>query len=411
VLFINPNRAAGQRAPVTSWISVASWAKAARRLWGKAWIVTTEGVMEPEEIMRRASDPHTLKGPTGSPSLRRRVPTTVKTGLKDVRKMVEARRFRESGRKGPWTSEDVRFVWQRHDLFHDTGLVAARELDRPLVVFTPALIVHEAAGWGVRRPGWQRLLERTAEAPLLRAADLVACGSDEIAEQVKRLGVSPDHLLVTPNGVDPEMFSPDRSGIEVRRRLGLAEKYVIGWVGSFRRFHGLEMALEAMRQIESHMPEATLLLVGDGLERERIEETVRTHGLRNVVMTGAVGYLDIPEYVAAMDVAIITDRGTGSFHYSPLKLREYMSAGKAVIAPRVGEMSRWLSDGEDAVLIESGDTDGLAAALTTLHDEPEMRQRLGMAARQKILDQATWDIQLLRIDAALQGAAQSQSSE
>ena len=325
--------------------------------------------------------------------------------------MVEARRFRESGRKGPWTSEDVRFVWQRHDLFHDTGLVAARELDRPLVVFTPALIVHEAAGWGVRRPGWQRLLERTAEAPLLRAADLVACGSDEIAEQVKRLGVSPDHLLVTPNGVDPEMFSPDRSGIEVRRRLGLAEKYVIGWVGSFRRFHGLEMALEAMRQIESHMPEATLLLVGDGLERERIEETVRTHGLRNVVMTGAVGYLDIPEYVAAMDVAIITDRGTGSFHYSPLKLREYMSAGKAVIAPRVGEMSRWLSDGEDAVLIESGDTDGLAAALTTLHDEPEMRQRLGMAARQKILDQATWDIQLLRIDAALQGAAQSQSSE
>jgi glycosyltransferase involved in cell wall biosynthesis len=153
------------------------------------------------------------------------------------------------------------------------------------------------------------------------------------------------------------------------------------------------------------------MLVGDGLERERIEETVRTLGLRNVVMTGAVGYLEIPEYVAAMDVAIITDRGSGSFHYSPLKLREYMSAGKAVIAPRVGEMSRWLADGVDAVLIESGDTAGLAAALADLHGQPELRQRLGTAARQKILEQATWDIQLLRIDAALQGAAQARTGE
>jgi glycosyltransferase involved in cell wall biosynthesis len=164
------------------------------------------------------------------------------------------------------------------------------------------------------------------------------------------------------------------------------------------------MALEAMREVESSIPEATLMLVGDGLERERIEKTVGSLGLRNVVLTGTVGYLEIPDYVAAMDVAIITDRGSGSFHYSPLKLREYMSAGKAVVAPCVGEMSRWLADGEDAVLIESGDTDGLATALVDLHGRPELRERLGAAARQKILDQATWDIQLLRIDAALRGA-------
>jgi glycosyltransferase involved in cell wall biosynthesis len=390
---------------------VASWAKAARRLWGKAWIVTTEGVLEPDEVMRRASDPEALKGPPGPSSLRRKIPTTVKTGLKDVRKAVEARQFRASRESGPWSADQIRFVWQRHDLFHDAGLVTARELERPLVLFTPALIVQEAVGWGVRRPGWQGLLERTAETPVLSSADLVACGSDEIAEQVKGLGVSPDRLLVTPNGVDPEMFSPDRDGGEVRRRLGLGERFIIGWVGSFRPFHGLEMALEAMREVELTIPKATLMLVGDGLERERIEETVRTLGLRNVVMTGAVGYLEIPEYVAAMDVAIITDRGSGSFHYSPLKLREYMSAGKAVIAPRVGEMSRWLADGVDAVLIESGDTAGLAAALADLHGHPELRQRLGRAARQKILEQATWDIQLLRIDAALQGAAQARTGE
>jgi glycosyltransferase involved in cell wall biosynthesis len=112
-----------------------------------------------------------------------------------------------------------------------------------------------------------------------------------------------------------------------------------------------------------------------------------------------------------MDVAVITDRGAGSFHYSPLKLREYMAAGKAVIAPRIGEMARWLVDGEDAVLVESGDTEGLAAAIQDLHGQPDLRARLGAAARRKILEQATWDIQLLRIDEALQGAPRARSPE
>jgi glycosyltransferase involved in cell wall biosynthesis len=411
VLFLNPNRAGGQTAPVASWISVASWATAARRLWGQSWIVTPEGILEPEEIMRRASDPVALKGPPGPPSLRRKVPTTLKTGIKDARKALEARQFRGAGLEGPWRSEQVRFVWQRHDLFHDAGVTAARALERPLVVFTPALIVQEAAGWGVKRPGWRGILERSAEAPLLKAADVVACGSVEIAEQVGRLGVPEERLLVTPNGVDPEMFSPERHGHEVRRRLGLEGKFVIGWVGSFRKFHGLDMALEAMKRIESEIPEATLLLVGDGLERAHVEDTVRDLDLRNVVMTGTVGYLEIPEHVAAMDVAVITDRGAGSFHYSPLKLREYMAAGKTVIAPRIGEMARWLADGQDAVLVESGDIEGLAAAIQDLHGRPDLRARLGAAARRKILEQATWDIQLLRIDDALQGAPRARSPE
>ena len=411
MLFLNPNRAGGQTAPVASWISVASWAAAARRLWGQSWIVTPEGILEPEEIMQRASDPAALKGPPGSASLRRKIPTIVKTGLKDARKALEARQFREAGLEGPWRSEDVRFVWQRHDLFHDAGVAAAKALERPLVVFTPALIVQEAAGWGVKRPGWQGLLERTAEAPLLKAADVVACGSVEIAEQVGRLGVPEARLLVTPNGVDPEMFSPEKRGDDVRQRLGLEERFVIGWVGSFRKFHGLDMALEAMKTIESEIPEATLLLVGDGLERAHIEETVHALDLRNVVMTGTVGYLEIPEHIAAMDVAVITDRGSGPFHYSPLKLREYMAAGKAVIAPRIGEMARWLVDGEDAVLVESGDTKDLAVAIVHLHERPDLRDRLGAAARRKILEQATWDIQLLRIDEALQGAPSARAPE
>jgi len=74
-------------------------------------------------------------------------------------------------------------------------------------------------------------------------------------------------------------------------------------------------------------------------------------------------------------------------------------------------MARWLADGEDAVLVESGDTEGLAAAIVDLQERPDLRDRLGKAARRKILEQATWDIQLLRIDDALQGAASARAPE
>ena len=67
-------------------------------------IVTPEGILEPEDVMRRASDPVAIKGPPGPASLRRKVATTVKTGLKDVRKALEARRFRGAGLEGPWRS-------------------------------------------------------------------------------------------------------------------------------------------------------------------------------------------------------------------------------------------------------------------------------------------------------------------
>lgn len=400
VLFLNPSRVAGQNAPLASWISVANWATAAEQLWGEAWVVTPEGRLTPDELYARATDPATRKTPAG-PTWKRFVPTVVKTALKDVRKWREARGFREAGLSGPWQNEPVRFVWQRHDLFHDAGVVAARALNRPLVLFVPALIVAEARSWGVSRPGWGSYLERVAEKPQLLAADVVACGSHEIAEQVRLMGVADERVLVTPNGVDPERFSPEIPGDAVRARYGLEDRYVVGWVGSFRSFHGLDNALSAMQRVQKEIPGAALLLVGDGLERSRIGDLTRELGLNDVTMTGTVPFPDVPAHVAAMDTAIITDLGDASFHYSPLKLREYMAAGKAIVAPRVGEMGRWLADGEDALLVPSGDVAALADALITLGRDGDLRQRVGTAAREKVLRDATWASQLLRIDEAL----------
>ncbi len=385
---------------MASWISVAGWASAAQRLWGEAWIVTPRGILTPDEIVAIASDPR-LRRPHAKSSWRRVIPAILKTAMKDLRKAAQARRFREAAVEGPWRARPPRFVWQRHDLFHTAGLVAARSLRRPLVLFVPALIVREASTWGVRRRGWAGFLEAQGERPQIRSADLVACGSREIAEGVTRMGVHPERVIVTPNGVDTHRFSPDRSGARVRGRLGLEDRFVIGWTGSFRRFHGLDMALEAMRILQEDIPEAALLLVGDGLDRPRIERLARDLGLHNVLMPGAAPYQEIPEHIAAMDVALVTDRGDDEYHYSPLKLREYMACGKAVVAASVGEVGRWLTDGRDALLVESGDAPSLARAIRKLYEDPDRRRALGSSALQKVVSEATWEVQLQRIDTAL----------
>ena len=116
-----------------------------------------------------------------------------------------------------------------------------------------------------------------------------------------------------------------------------------------------------------------------------------------VVFAGAVAARAVPDYLNAMDVAVVSARSQGGFHYSPLKLREYLACGRAVLAPRVGEIPRFLDDGVHALLYEPGDADDLAAKLRQLHDDPALRARLGAAGRELVIATATWDTRLAEL--------------
>lgn len=397
-LFVMPRSVAGQTGPVGMWLMVAGWAAAARRIWGESWLLTPEGVVTPEEARSLASR-RTATGEPGS-SWKRWVPTTLKTLAKDVREWRRATRFAHRPLDGEWGDRRLAFIWQRHDLFQDAGHRLARRYDVPLVLCVDAPVVWEARRWGVRRPGWGRLLERVAENPLLRSADLVACVSDEVADEVKKRGVAPERILVTPNGVDVEVFTPDVPGSAVRDRHSLGDRFVLGWIGSFHRFHGLELAIDAVAELDDSA-DLTLMLVGDGLDRARIEEHARRAGLSNVVFTGTIEHADIPQYIAAMDAALVSSDDPDAFHYSPLKLKEYMACGKPVIGPRLGELRQTISDGEDGILVEPGDVASLAAAIRRLQADPAMRAQMGTAARNRMVQEGSWERQVRRTVEAL----------
>jgi glycosyltransferase involved in cell wall biosynthesis len=378
---------------VAALLSTAGWAAAAERELGRSWVVTPNGVFTPGEARRWGSDP-SLSSPNG-PTIRRRLPAVAKTAAKDVLRWRQSRRF-DIDADGPWSGTEIELVWQRHDLFHTAGLDLARRVGAPSVLFVPAAKVWEAERWGTTRPGWGRWLERRAERPALLGADLVACGSETVVEQVLRIGVPDSRVLLTPTGVDIELFAELPHPTSLRRRLGLQNRFVVGWIGSFRRFHALEQAVGAAAAV----PGAALLLVGDGPERARIERLVR-HREVTAIFTGTVPHDQLPAYLAAMDVAVILAPRDEPYHYSPLKLAEYLAAGLPVVAPASGQLAQRLTDGVDAIVVPPHDVAALGAALRRLRDDPEERARLGKAARAAAEVEWLWDDQVRRVLDAL----------
>lgn len=395
-IFVLPTTTAGQLGPVAGWISACGWADAAARELGCAWVVTPQGFLDVDEVRRQAASAE-RSAPTGDRRARRAVPPMAKTLVKDVREAVRARRFRIDAR-GPWTDggHPVEFVWQRHELFHTAGLDLAAELQVPSVLFVPALLVWQAERWAVRRPFWGQWLERQAERPALRKATLVACGTEVVAEEVTRLGVADEHVIITPTGVDLELFSQPVDRAEARRALGIGDEFVVGWAGSFRKFHALDDLVHAVATLEGA---TLLLLVGDGPERPRIERLVAELGVP-ARFTGLVPHGELPRMLAAMDVGMVLGRPDESFHYSPLKLAEYLAAGLPVVAPGVPQLADRLEDGRNAALFQHGDAAGLAAVLRSLGDDPALRRRLAEGGRAAATEWS-WDHQVRRVRLAL----------
>ena len=374
-------------------LSTAGWAAAAERVLRRSWVVTPTEVLTPSTARLRGSDP-TLRSRSEA-SVRRRLPAAAKTAIKDVLHWRLSRRF-SIDPHGPWSGPDVTFVWQRHDLFTTAGLDLAQRLGAPSVLFAPAAKVWEAEQWGTTRPGWGRWLESRAERPSMLRADLVAAGSQPVVDQIVRMGVPEERVLLTPTGVDLDLFAEPPDPTPLRRRLGLEDHFVVGWVGSFRRFHALEQAVEAVSTVSG----TALLLVGDGPERLRIQRLARKLGAP-AVFTGTVAHHELPAHLAAMDTAVVLAPPGQPFHYSPLKVAEYLAAGLPVVAPATGQVAERLTDGADAIVVPPHDVDALAAALRRLRDDPEERARLGKAARVAAEAEWSWDHQVRRVIDAL----------
>src|SRR5207249_4346059 len=138
--------------------------------------------------------------------------------------------------------------------------------------------------------------------------------------------------------------------------------------------------------------ETRLLIVGDGPERESMVRNLSARGLLEAAyLVGSVPWSEVPGMLASMDVGVAPYPDLSRFYFSPLKVYEYMAAGLPVVASRIGQLEKLIQDGVNGLLTAPGDAAELAMTLERLRAEPELRARLGKAARATVLREHTWD--------------------
>jgi glycosyltransferase involved in cell wall biosynthesis len=279
-------------------------------------------------------------------------------------------------------------IYERYSLWAIAGLCLARKRSIPLVLEVNAPLAYEQQHHraGVTCPPLARWVERL----IWRKASLVVPVSESLQSQLRDSQVRPELIHVLPNAVDTRLFHTGLDGTLVRQRLGLQGRFVIGFVGTFKRWHGVDLLLSAFRDLHRTDPATHLLLVGDGPLRTQFEQEIRNAGLvQAVTFTGALAHEEIPHYLGAIDAAVAPYPALDNFYFSPLKLFEYMAAGRAVVASRVGQVAEVVVDGVTGLLFEPGDRAGLVHCLRRLRDDPSLREQLGRNAN-AVCSERTW---------------------
>lgn len=212
-----------------------------------------------------------------------------------------------------------------------------------------------------------RLLE-AMDKRALRAFDHVVAVSDEIADALIRSGIRRDAVSVIDNGIAAVPADPDaRARIYAEFTLPATGKVVLH-VGRLARSKRIDLLLQAISALPQEL-RATLLLVGDGEERERLANMVRELRLDGSVRF--CGYRrDVSQLLAAADVFVLSSEKEGL----PISLLEAMAAGCPIVATRVGAIPRILEDGRDGWILPANDLDGLRRALREALANPEAAQ-------------------------------------
>lgn len=312
------------------------------------------------------------------------------------------------------------FIYQRMSVANYVGVQLSRECKLPLVIEYNGSEVWISRNWGI--PLRFEAIAEQAEQVCLRHAHLVVTISDVLRDELIERGVEPERIVVYPNGIDPQIFDPNRYGEEqsreLRARYGIQEDALLAtFVGTFGQWHGAEVLARAIRNLAVNDPDwlreqrLHFLLVGDGLKMSEVR-AILDDGQCNpfVTLAGLVPQAETPSYLAASDIFLsphVANQDGSRFFGSPTKLFEYMAMGRAIIASdldQIGEVlsgSPHISSSESlggratqnqcALLVRPGEMAELEAALRYLVEHPEWRRVLGRNARQRALEKYTWD--------------------
>ena len=275
------------------------------------------------------------------------------------------------------------------------ALIAARRLGVPFV--------YEMRGfWEVTRSSRDETFENTPkyrfmqqfEGLVARHADHVITITTAMKEELLARGVHAGKISIAFNSVDPARFVPRAPNKTLAEKLGIPDEVpVIGYVGSFVDYEGLDDLITAAAGLKQAGHDFRLLLVGDGAVFESLREQVHRLGLEDkTILTGRVPHEEVEDYYSLVDIAPFPRKPWEVCELvSPLKPFEAMALEKAVVVSSTRALMEIVDHERTGLVFEKGNVESLRHVLDVLIRRPEKRRNIGIAGRDWVIRERTWN--------------------
>ncbi len=279
------------------------------------------------------------------------------------------------------------------------ALHASQRLGVPLVYEIRAFWEDASVGNGTGSEGSAKYhLTRALENHVVRHVDHVAVICEGLKSDLVARGVAPSKIVVSPNGVDLELFgSPPPTDAALAVELGLTGKDVIGYIGSFYDYEGLDDLIAAMPQMKN---DAHLLLVGGGpMEHALRAQSEASLAADRIHFVGRVPHEEVERYYSLVDIlAYPRKRMRLTDLVTPLKPLEAMAQGRLVAASDVGGHKELIRDGDTGTLFSADDPAAIARSLDTLLSSRADWEVMRKRARQFVETERNWQTNIYRYD-------------
>lgn len=269
----------------------------------------------------------------------------------------------------------VDLIYERYALGKSAAAHFAADHDIPLVLEVNAPLADEQRRW---RGGSNEAGDARHDAFAMAQSCKVIAVSSDVARYAIERGAGVEQVDVFPNGIDVDRFNLSMRNQSVRDILIPPGRFVIGFHGRLRPWHGFDMLINVSRELLARGLDIHLLIVGEG-EFDSLERLPEDRYTR----VEWQAHKDMPKYVAAFDLLPLTYQADMPCYFSPLKLMEAMACGVVPLVPDLGDLPSVVAHGETGLVYQAGDEDQLLEQLQSLIADEQM---LGTLARKAALE-------------------------